>query len=198
MNLALTKKKVFTTTTNTINKPGLFIPSQCSECTCTLRVTKRQWQFRMETRCFSFSRDCNTHGTTNSGSVCIEILPLSSTIYCMETRPRQNSNKCVPASMRYGVRFRLSSIQLDNTVSKEDPRRRKDRSTNHSNTHMANSDLVCTTSKNVCTALISGKNFVNKYKDQRCGRFLGKFVNRRNFMQCCLAYLKFKGKKPNN
>ena len=88
----------------------------------------------------------------------------------METRPRQNSNKCVPASLIYGVRFRLSSFQLDKTVSKEDPRRRKDRSTNHSNTHMAKSDLVCTTSKNVCTAPISsasGKNFVNKYTGEK-------------------------------
>ena len=44
------------------------VPSQCSKCTCRLGITKCQGQFRMETKCFSFPRDCNTHGTTNSGS----------------------------------------------------------------------------------------------------------------------------------
>ena len=36
------------------------VSSQCSECTCRLGVTKRQGQFRTETRCFRFSRDSNT------------------------------------------------------------------------------------------------------------------------------------------
>ena len=37
------------------------VPSLYSECTCRMGVTKRQTQLRMETRYFSFSRDCNTH-----------------------------------------------------------------------------------------------------------------------------------------
>ena len=47
------------------------VPFQCCKCTYKLGIKKCQGQFRMETRCFSFPRDCNTHGTTNSGSVCI-------------------------------------------------------------------------------------------------------------------------------
>ena len=46
------------------------VPSQCSKCTCRLGITKCQGQFRMETRCYSFPRNCNTHRTTNSESVC--------------------------------------------------------------------------------------------------------------------------------
>ena len=112
------------------------VPSQCSKCICRLGITKCQGQFRMETRCFSFPRDCNTHGTTNCGSVCIQTLPPT------------------PSSLGQGVRFCFSSIHLDKSGSKEDPRR-KNRSSNHSDTHMANSALVCTTAKGVCTATIS-------------------------------------------
>ena len=88
-------------------------PSQCSKCTRRLRITKCQGQFRMETRCFSFPRDCNTHGTTNSGPVCIQTLPPASSIRCMETRPRQHSNRCIPSSLGQGVQFCFPSIQLD-------------------------------------------------------------------------------------
>ena len=129
------------------------VPSQCSKCTCRLGITKCQGQFRMETKCFSFPRDCNTHGTTNSGSVCIQILPPTSSIHCMETRPRQHSNRCIPSSSAQGVQFCFSSIQLGKSGSKEDDSR-KNRPSNHSDTHMSNSALVCTTSKNVCTATI--------------------------------------------
>ena len=59
------------------------VPSQCSKCTCRLGITKCQGQFRMETRCFSFPRDCNTHETTSSASVCIQALPPTSLINCM-------------------------------------------------------------------------------------------------------------------
>ena len=141
------------------------VPSECSKCACRLGITKCRGQFRMETRCFSFPRDCNTHGTNNSGSVCIQTLPLTSSIHCMETRPGQYSNRCIPASLGQGVQFCFSSIQLDKLGSKEDPPR-KNRSSNHSDTHMANSALVCSTSKNICTATISSasdKKFVNKF-----------------------------------
>ena len=144
------------------------VPSQCSKCTCRLGIRKCQGQFRMETRYFSFPRDYNTHGTTNSGSVCIQTLPPTSSIHCMETRPGQYSNRCIPASLGQGVRFCFSSIQLDKSGSKEDPRR-KNRSSTHSDTHMANSALVFT-SKNVCTANISStsnEKFVNKSTGQK-------------------------------
>ena len=133
-------------------------------------ITKCQGQFRMETRCFSFPRDCNTHGTTNSGFVCNLTLPLTSSILWMETRLRQYSNRCVPSSLGQGVQFCFSSIQFDKSGSKEDPPR-KNRPSNHSDTtHMANSALACTTSKNVCTATISSasdKKFVNKSTGQK-------------------------------
>ena len=145
------------------------VPSQCSKCTCRLGITKCQGQFRLETRCFSFPRDCNTHGITKSGSVCIQTLPPTSSIHCMETRPGQYSNRCIPASLGQGVQFCFSSIQLDKSGSKEDPPR-KNRSSNHSDTHMANSALVCSTSKNICTATISSasdKKFANKFTGQK-------------------------------
>ena len=88
------------------------VPSPCSECKCRLGITKRQGQFRMETRCFTFPRDCNIHETTNSGSVCIQTLLPTSSIHCMETRHGQYSNKCILAPLGQGVRFRFSSIQL--------------------------------------------------------------------------------------
>ena len=88
----------------------------------------------------------------------------------METRPRQYSNRCVPSSLGQGVQFCFSSIQLDKSGSKEDPPR-KNRPSNHSDTtHMVNSALACTTSKNVCTATISSasdKKFVNKSTGQK-------------------------------
>ena len=108
-------------------------------------------------------------GQTNSGSVCIQTLPPTSSIHCMETRPGQYSNRCIPAFLGQGVQFCFSSIQLDKSGSKEDPPR-KNRSTNQSDTHMANSALVCSTSKNVCTATISSvsdKKFVNKSTGQK-------------------------------
>ena len=54
--------------------------------TCKLGVTKCCGKFRMETRCFKFSRDCNTRGTTNSGSVCIQTLSPTSLMHFMEFR----------------------------------------------------------------------------------------------------------------
>ena len=127
--------------------------SQYSEFTCRLGIKKRQGQFRMKTRCFSFTRDCNTHGTTISESVCIQTLLQTFLIHCIESRPGQHSNRCIPAFLGQGVRFRFSSIQFDKLGSNEDPGRNY-RSPNHIDTHMANSTLVCTTSKNVCTATI--------------------------------------------
>ena len=61
---------------------------------------------------------------TNSGSVCIQTLPPTSLIHCMETRPGQHSSRCIPASLGQGVRFCFSSIQFDKSGSKEDPRRK--------------------------------------------------------------------------
>ena len=66
----------------------------------------------------------------------------------LETRPGQYSNRCIPASSGQGVQFCFSSIQLDKSRSKEDPTR-KNRSSNYSDTHLANSALVFSTSKNV-------------------------------------------------
>ena len=63
----------------------------------------------------------------------------------------------------------LFSIQLDKSGSKEDPPR-KNRLSDHSDTYLANSALVCTISKNVCTATISSasdKKFVNKSTGQK-------------------------------
>ena len=83
------------------------VPSQCSECTRRQGITKRQGQFRMETRCFSLPSDCNTHGITNSGSFCIQktLLPTSS-IYCIETRLEYYSNRCIPGDKReHGFTF---------------------------------------------------------------------------------------------
>ena len=144
-------------------------PSQYSKRTCRLEITKCLGKFRMETRCFSFQRDCNTHETTNSGSACIQtLLPISS-IHWMETKPRQYSNRCMPSSLGQGVQFCFPSIQLDKLGSKEDPLR-KNRSSNHSDTHMANPALICTTSRNVCTTTISSasdKKFVSKSTGQK-------------------------------
>ena len=82
----------------------------------------------------------------------------------METRLVQYNNKCIPASLGQVILFRISSIQLDKSDSKEDPRR-MDISSNHCDTQMATSALVSTASKNVCTntiSLSSGKRFVSK------------------------------------
>ena len=68
------------------------------------------------------------------------------------------------ASLGQVIRFRISSIQLDKSDSKEDPRR-MDISSNHCDTQMATSALVSTASKNVRTntiSLSSGKRFVSK------------------------------------
>ena len=89
--------------------------------------------------------------------------------HCMETRPRQCSNRCIPSSLGQGIQFCFSSIQLDQLGSTEDlPRENKP--SNHSDVCMANSVLVCTTSKNVCTATISSaldKKFVNNSTRQK-------------------------------
>ena len=50
------------------------------------------------------------------------------------------------ASLGQVIRFRISSIQLDKSGSKEDPRR-MDISSNHCDTQMATSALVSTASK---------------------------------------------------
>ena len=89
--------------------------------------------------------------------------------HCMETRPRQCSNRCIPSSLGQGIQFCFSSIQLDQSGSTEDlPRENKP--SNHSDVRMANSVLVCTISKNVCTATISSaldKKFVNNSTRQK-------------------------------
>ena len=83
------------------------VPSQCSKCTYRLGVMRCQRQCRMETRCFCFPRHSNTNGVTNSGSVCIQTLPPTSSIHCMETRPGQYSSRCIlhPWDREYGFAF---------------------------------------------------------------------------------------------
>ena len=98
----------------------------------------------------------------HSGSACIQNLPPTSSIHCMKTRLRHYGNRCIPSSLGQGLQFCFSSIQLDKSCPKED-HTRKNRLSNHSDTHMKNSPLVCTTSKNVCTVTISSasaKKFV--------------------------------------
>ena len=101
------------------------VSSQCSKCTCRLGIEKCHGQFRMEIRCFGFPRDRNTHGTTNSASVFIK------TVTNFLDTLHGNQNKVVSRDLR------------------------TNRPSDHSDTHMANSALVCITSKNVCTATIS-------------------------------------------
>ena len=110
----------------------------------------------------SFFQEIVTHMGQHSGSVCIQNLPPTSSIHCMETRLRQYGNRCIPSSLGQGLQFSFSSIQLDKSCPKED-HTRKNRSSNHSDTHTKNSPLVCTASKNVCTVTISSasdKKFV--------------------------------------
>ena len=57
----------------------------------------------MENRCFIFLRDCNAHGATNSGSVCIQALSPTPTIHYMETRTGHYSSTCVPPSLGQGI-----------------------------------------------------------------------------------------------
>ena len=116
------------------------VPSRCPQYTCRLGFTIHQGQFRMETRCSRFSRDCSTHWTTSSGFPCIQTQPPTSTMHSMETRPGQYSNRCVPSSMGQGVQFRFSPIPIDKSGSEQDPQR-KDRLSNHEKL-MANSALV--------------------------------------------------------
>ena len=110
----------------------------------------------------SFFQKIVTHVGQHSGCVCIQNLPPTSSIHCMKTRLRQYGNRCIPSSLRQGLKFCFSSIQLDKSCPKED-HTRKNKLSNHSDTHMKNSPLVCTTSKNVCTVTISSasdKKFV--------------------------------------
>ena len=65
--------------------------------------------------------------------------------YCMETRPGQYSNRCIPSSLGQGIQFCFSSIQLDQLGSTEDTPR-ENKPSNHGDVCMANSVLVCTTS----------------------------------------------------
>ena len=73
---------------------------------------------------FRFSKRLYTHGTTNSGSVCIQTLPPTSLRHCMETRPRSYSNRCIPSSLGWRVQFCFSSIQHVKSGFKEDPARK--------------------------------------------------------------------------
>ena len=84
------------------------VPSQCSEYTRRLGATKHQGQFRMETRCFGFSRDCNTYGTTNSGSVCTQTLPWTPSIHCIESTDSSSIRIDLflhPWNRKYGFSF---------------------------------------------------------------------------------------------
>ena len=100
----------------------------------------------METRCFSFPRYCNTQWIASPESVYIQALPSVSSIHGIETAPRQYRNRCIHEFLEQGVQFPFSSIQLDKLGSQENPNR-KNRSSNHSASHMRNSVLVWTTSK---------------------------------------------------
>ena len=65
------------------------VPSQSSKFTCTLGITKCQGQFRLETRCFSFPRDCNTHGWDNQLWICLHLDSATNfldTLYGNQTR----------------------------------------------------------------------------------------------------------------
>ena len=80
---------------------------------------------------------------------CIQTLPTTLTINCIETRTRQYSKRCVSAFLRQGTRF--SSIQLDKAGSEEDPWR-KYRSSNYSDSHRTDWALGMHNFQNACTA----------------------------------------------
>ena len=83
----------------------------------------------------------------------------------METGPGQYSNRCFLESLGQEALFFFSSSHLDETDSKDDPRR-KDRLSNHSDTHMTNPALLCTNFKKVCRTTIfsvSGKILAKKF-----------------------------------
>ena len=61
----------------------------------------------------------------------------------METRSGQYSNRSIPAFVGQGLLFRFSAIPFDKPCSEQNPQK-KDRTSNHIDTHMVNSTLVCT------------------------------------------------------
>ena len=129
-------------------------------------------------------------------------------IHCIETRLGQYSNIYVPGSFEQGVRFRFSSMQLDKSSSNQDLQK-KDRSSNHSDTHMANSALVCTNSKNVYISTIpsaSRKKFINKFTEENPSSCRSKVTENSDVevsTKVCKwkefqSYLTFRNKKLNN
>ena len=177
------------------------VPSQCSKCTCRLGIKKCQGQFRMETRCFSFPRDCNTYGTTKSGSVSIQTLPPTSLRHCMETRPRPHSNRCIPSSLGWRVHFFFSSIQHVKSGFKEDPPRKNKPSDIVTPTWQTQPWYVQLLKMSVQPPFLlrqirnllinpQGKNHTLVESGS-----LRLFVNGRNFKQCCQTYLTLKKKK---
>ena len=112
------------------------------ECPRRLEVSKCQGSLRLETASKHVSGHNQTFWISSSGPLCIQTVPSTSTIRCMEARSKQHSNICNATVLEQNVSpICFPPFQSDKSNSEKGPSR-KCRTNDNNYTNMANTTLV--------------------------------------------------------
>ena len=113
-----------------------------TECPSRLVVSKCQGALRLETASKHVSEHNQTFWISNSGPLCIQTVPSTFTMRCMEAPSKQHSNRCNATVLEQNVSpICFPSFQSDKSNSKKGPSR-KGRTNDNSYINMANTILV--------------------------------------------------------
>ena len=129
-------------------------PSKKVECKSTLGVQECSRLIRLETSSESLSENNQTLRNPNSRFVCLQAKSPTFPIYDMEARYKQFCNRCNASGLEQNVWLCIPNLHLDRSSDKQGSPG-KCRSNDTSDTHMADTNLVYSPTKNVHTTSIA-------------------------------------------
>ena len=134
------------------------VPSKQVECQSRLGFQECNRPIQLETSSESLPENNQTLSNSNSRSVCLQALSPNSQIHGMEARSKQFCNRSNAAGLEQNV-FCIPTIQLDRSSDKHGSRGKcGSNDTSECDTHIADTTLVYSPTKNVHTMSIAFTN----------------------------------------
>ena len=130
------------------------VPSKQVECQSRLGVQECNRFIRLETSSESFSENNETLRNPSSKSICLQEVSPTSPIYGMKARSKQFYNRCNAAGLEQNLWFCIPTLQPNRSSDKQGSSG-KYRSNDTSDTHMADTTLVYSPTKNTHTPSIA-------------------------------------------
>ena len=124
------------------------VPFKQVECQSALGVQECNRLIWWEISSENLSKNNKTLRNSNSRSACLKAVSTTSPIYGIDARSKQFCNRCNTAGLEQNVWFCISTLQLDRSGNKQGSSG-KCRSSDTSDTHVADAILVYSPTKNV-------------------------------------------------